>query len=109
MLRSLGSPENVYRAVATGAAEFSTVTKLEVTEARPGFAEVAAVAVDGYPRSPEHCDWTSGLMSCTSTLFGLEPAHVLREPRPWSRSRVRRGRRLSAGGPARAAVDGPAG
>ena len=55
MLRSLGSPENVYRAVATGAAEFSTVTKLEVTEARPGFAEVVAVAVDGYPRSPEHC------------------------------------------------------
>ncbi len=79
MLRSLGSPENVYRAVATGAAEFSTVTKLEVTEARPGFAEVVAVAVDGYPRSPEHCDWTSGLMSCVSTLFGLEPAHVEHE------------------------------
>jgi len=76
MLRSLGAPENVYRAIATGAAEFSTVTKLEVTDAGPGFAEVVAVAVDGLPRSIEHCAWTSGLMTCPPALFGLPPAQV---------------------------------
>jgi hypothetical protein len=55
------------------------VTGLEVTEARPGFAEVVAVAVDGCPRSPEHCAWTSGLMTCMPTLFGLQAAHVEHE------------------------------
>ena len=79
MLRSLGAPEKVYRAIATGAAEFSTVTELSVREARPGYAEVIAVAVDGFPRSIEHCAWTSGLMSCPTALFGLAPATVEHE------------------------------
>jgi diguanylate cyclase (GGDEF)-like protein len=79
MLRSLGAPENVYRAIATGAAEFSTVTKIEVADAGPGFAEVVAVAVAGLPRSIEHCAWTSGLMTCPPALFGSEPATVEHE------------------------------
>ena len=76
MLRSLGAPENAYGAVAKGAAEFSTVTRLEVTEAGPGYAEVVAVAADGFPRSIEHCSWTCGLMTCPPVLFGLGPATV---------------------------------
>jgi diguanylate cyclase (GGDEF)-like protein len=79
MLRSLGAPENVYRAIATGAAEFSTVTRLEVADAGPGFARVVAVAVDGLPRSIEHCAWTSGLMTCPPALFGLPAADVVHE------------------------------
>jgi diguanylate cyclase (GGDEF)-like protein len=76
MLRALGSPELAYSAVAKGAAEFSTVTRLEVTEARPGFVEVVAEAVEGFPRSIEHCSWTSGLMTCPPALFGLGPGVV---------------------------------
>jgi diguanylate cyclase (GGDEF)-like protein len=76
MLRSLGSPEAVYRAITSGAAEFSTVTRLEVADAGPGFAEVTAQAVDGFPRSGEHCSWTCGLMTCPPALFGLAPAVV---------------------------------
>jgi diguanylate cyclase (GGDEF)-like protein len=79
MLRSLGSPEKAYVAVAKGAAEFSTVTRLEVTDAAPGFAEVVAVAAEGFPRSSEHCAWTSGLLTCPPVLFGLEPAVVEHE------------------------------
>jgi hypothetical protein len=79
MLRSLGAPENVYRAIATGAAEFSTVTRLEVADAGPGFARVVAVAVDGLPRSIEHCAWTSGLMTCPPALFGLPAPEVVHE------------------------------
>jgi diguanylate cyclase (GGDEF)-like protein len=71
MLRSLGSPENAYVAVAKGAAEFSTVTRLEVTEGGPGFVEIVATAAEGVPRSSEHCAWTSGLLTCTPVLFGL--------------------------------------
>src|SRR6185312_8940410 len=46
MLRSLGSPEKAYGAVAKGAAEFSTVTRLEVTQAAPGHVQIVAVAVE---------------------------------------------------------------
>jgi diguanylate cyclase (GGDEF)-like protein len=79
MLRALGSPEIAYGAVAKGAAEFSTVTRLEVTQARPGFVEVVALAADGFPRSIEHCSWTSGLMTCPPALFGLAPGVVEHE------------------------------
>jgi diguanylate cyclase (GGDEF)-like protein len=79
MLRSLGSPERVYGAIATSSAEFSTVTKLEVRKAASGFAEIVASAADGFPRSPDHCAWTGGLLSCTPVLFGLDPAIVHHE------------------------------
>ncbi len=74
MLRSLGSPETVYGAIAKGAANFSTVTDLEVTQARSGYAEVVATASEGFPRSVEHCAWTCGLLTCPPALFGLSPA-----------------------------------
>ena len=76
VLRSLGSPENVYRAIATSTAEFSTVTKLELIDAGPGFADVIAAAAGGFPRSPEHCAWTCGLLTCGTVLFGQGPAVV---------------------------------
>ncbi len=79
MLRSLGSPERAYGAVAQGAAKFSTVTDLKVTQARPGHVQVVATACEGFPRSVEHCAWTSGLLTCQPVLFGLEPAVVEHE------------------------------
>src|ERR1700733_8189436 len=79
VLRSLGSPENVYRAIATGGTKFSSVTKLEATDAGAGYADVVAVAAEGFPRSVEHCAWTCGLLSCTTNLFGLPPATVSHE------------------------------
>ena len=79
MLRSLGSPENVYRAIATSSAKFSTVTMLDIAGAGPGFADVVAVAAGGFPRSPDHCAWTCGLLACGTVLFGLDPAVVEHE------------------------------
>ncbi|HUA71378.1 MAG TPA: diguanylate cyclase [Solirubrobacteraceae bacterium] len=79
MLRSLGSPENVYGAIATSTAEFSTATKLDVTDSGPGFADVVAVAAGGFPRSPDHCEWTRGLLTCGTVLFGQGPAIVEHE------------------------------
>lgn len=76
LLRSLGSPENVYREVTTSATKFSTVVRLEAVETRPGFAELVATPVDGFPRSPEHCAWTTGMLSSTTVLFGMPPANV---------------------------------
>jgi len=80
MLRSLGSPEHVYGAIATSTEpEFSTVATLDVTDAGPGFADVVAVAADGFPRSPDHCAWTCGLLTCGTVLFGLDAALVEHE------------------------------
>ena len=43
---------------------------------RPGYAEVRAVAVHGFPRHRHHCEWTIGLLTLTTALFGLKPARV---------------------------------
>ena len=52
LLRSLGSPENLYREIATSATKFSTVVRLEAAELGPGSAEIVAVPLEGFPRSP---------------------------------------------------------
>lgn len=75
LLRSLGSPEAVYRQMSVAASKFSTVSKLEAVDTGPGYAEVTAEAV-GFPRSKPHCDWTVGMLSCSTELFGLPPADV---------------------------------
>src|SRR5579884_624278 len=76
LLRSLASPEAIYRQMSTTATKFSTVSRLEAVDTGPGHAEIIAVAVDGFPRSKHHCDWTIGLLSCTTELFGMPPARV---------------------------------
>jgi hypothetical protein len=76
LLRSLGSPEEVYRQMATTSTKFSTVTNLEAVDVGPGFAEIVAVAVDGFPRDADHCAWTCGLLTQAPVLFGLAPAIV---------------------------------
>jgi diguanylate cyclase (GGDEF)-like protein len=76
LLRSLGSPENLYREISTGATKFSTVIRLEAIDTAPGFAELVAVPLNGFPRSAEHCAWTTGMLSSATVLFGLPPASV---------------------------------
>lgn len=79
LLRSLGSPEQVYRQIATTATKYSTVVSLDAVDYGPGFADIVAVAVEGFDRSPEHCAWTCGLLSQPTVLFGLPPAKVEHE------------------------------
>jgi diguanylate cyclase (GGDEF)-like protein len=76
LFRSLGSPENVYRQIATSSTKYSIVTELEAVDIGPGFAEIIAVAVDGFPRDAGHCAWTCGLLTQPTILFGLPPASV---------------------------------
>jgi diguanylate cyclase (GGDEF)-like protein len=76
LLRSLGSPEAVYRQMSVTAAKFTTVAELRAVDTGPGHAEVTARAVEGFQRSRYHCDWTVGLLSCATELFGLAPAVV---------------------------------
>ena len=79
LFRSLGSPEEVYRTLATGSAKFSVVTELEAVDVGPGYAEIVARVVDGFPRNADHCAWTCGLLTQPTVLFGLAPATVEHE------------------------------
>ena len=76
MLRSLGSPESVYRQVALTGRKYSSVTALRALDAGPGHAHLEARPLPGFPRAAAHCEWTIGLMSCMTELFGLPPASV---------------------------------
>ena len=76
LLRSLGSPENVYGQIATTSTKYSTVTNLAAVDVGPGFVEIIATAVDGFPRDANHCEWTCGLLTQPTILFGLPPATV---------------------------------
>jgi diguanylate cyclase (GGDEF)-like protein len=76
LLRSLGSVEAVLQAVAQTAAKLSTATEMDAVEVGPGRAIVRAAARDGFTRHPINCDWTTGLLSGTPSLFGLPRALV---------------------------------
>jgi diguanylate cyclase (GGDEF)-like protein len=76
LLRSLGSPEAVYRQIAITSGKFSVVITMEAVDVGPGYAEIVANAIDGFPRTPDHCAYTSGLLTQTTVLFGLPPATV---------------------------------
>jgi diguanylate cyclase (GGDEF)-like protein len=65
--------------MATSATKFSTVSRLEATDVGAGYAEIVAVAAEGFPRSSDHCAWTCGLLSQPTVLFGLSPATVEHE------------------------------
>ena len=79
LLRSLGSPEDVYRQIATAASKYSTVASFEAVRWGAGFAEIVAVAAEGFPRDANHCASTCGLLTQTPVLFGLPPATVEHE------------------------------
>ena len=75
-LRSLGSPEAVFQAIARSAPRLSAVTEMDALEVLPGRAVITARARDGFTRGRLHCDWTTGLLAGTPILFGLPLARV---------------------------------
>jgi diguanylate cyclase (GGDEF)-like protein len=76
LMRSLGSPEAIYGAMAQAGSKFTTASVLEAVEVEPGRALIRDRAVDGFDRTISHCDWSKGLLSQPTCLFGLPPASV---------------------------------
>jgi diguanylate cyclase (GGDEF)-like protein len=76
LLRSLGSPENVYRQIATTSGKFSVVIEMSAVDVGPGYAEIVANPLEDFPRTPDHCAYTCGLLTQTPVLFGLPPSVV---------------------------------
>ena len=76
ILRSFGSTEELLKNVATTAAKYSAVTSMEVLEVAADSARVAAVTRTGVVRDRHFCDYTAGVLSQSSVLFGHGPAEV---------------------------------
>jgi diguanylate cyclase (GGDEF)-like protein len=77
LFRSLGSPGEVLRNVALTSSKISTATKLEPVEIGDGYAIVEAWAIEGLERDVTFCEYTAGVMSGTSALFGMDRASVV--------------------------------
>jgi diguanylate cyclase (GGDEF)-like protein len=76
VLRGLGSPEELLRRIPVAAQRFSVAAALEAGEVRSGYGEIRAFANPGFERHRRHCEWTAGLLTQTTLLFGLPPATV---------------------------------
>jgi diguanylate cyclase (GGDEF)-like protein len=76
LMRSLGSPEEIYRQITQAGSKFTTVSKLDAVEVTPGRALIRERVLPGFDRTKPHCDWAKGLLSQPTILFGLPPAVV---------------------------------
>ena len=76
LLRSLGSPEEIFRQMAVTATKFSTTAELEAVEVEPGRAVIRAKERAGFTRHRHHCLWTRGMLTQPTILFSLPPATV---------------------------------
>ena len=76
VLRGMGSPEAILEQVTTAVSKFSAVTEMEPVSVGPGRAVVRARGRNGFARHGHLCEWTKGLLSQPTVLFGLAPAVV---------------------------------
>jgi diguanylate cyclase (GGDEF)-like protein len=76
LLRSLGSPEEVLGQVTVAASKFSAVADMEAIQVSPGRAVVRAREREGFARGRHQCNFTIGLLSQATMLFGLPAANV---------------------------------
>jgi diguanylate cyclase (GGDEF)-like protein len=76
LLRSLGSPDEIYEKMALTAGKFSTLATLSAVESEPGRAVISSRPHSHFERHRHHCNWTGGLLSQPTVLFGLPPATV---------------------------------
>lgn len=76
-LRSLGSPSEVLRNIASTSSKYSTVTRSTALKIGPSEGLVEHRPVAGFARERHLCDYTKGALTQVSPLFGLPPATVV--------------------------------
>jgi diguanylate cyclase (GGDEF)-like protein len=111
LIGALGSPQQVLRSCARANAKFSTTSTMRALEVRPGRGVVEYRVPPGCRPSRLDCDYTRGILSQVTALFGLPPAMVDHpacqvDGHPWCRyvvlwSRWSRWRRPTGWGPLR--------
>ena len=76
LMRSLGSPEEIFHQITQAGSKFTTASVLDAIEVTPGHATLTSHACPGFTRTRQSCDWAKGLISQPPVLFGLPPAIV---------------------------------
>lgn len=79
VLRSLGSPGELYRNIAAATSKFAAVSAMAAVEVTDGHARVSAVSLPGFRRHPMFCRYVAGQLSQAAVLYGLDPARVIEE------------------------------
>ena len=76
VLRTLGSPRQVFRRLPRTVSKFSTVSRLEILEATATSATAAMHLHEDYEHSALDCDFARGLLTTIPEIFGLRAATV---------------------------------
>jgi diguanylate cyclase (GGDEF)-like protein len=76
VVRSLGSPRAVFRALHRAVPKFTTTSTMEVLSTTRTSAELDYRLHDGYEHSRLDCEYAQGLFESIPTVFGLPPARV---------------------------------
>ncbi|GGI06546.1 EAL domain-containing protein [Egicoccus halophilus] len=76
LIRTLGSPQQVFRQLPSAVTKFSTTSTMTMLEVGKQHAEIVYVLHDGYVHSRLDCDYARGLISTVPAFFGLPAAHV---------------------------------
>lgn len=79
LLRTLGSPRQVYGKLPRAVQKFSTTSTMQILETRATAATIRYRLHDGYPHSRLDCLYTQGLLSTVPMIFRLPPARVVHD------------------------------
>ena len=71
VLRTLGSPAQVFRRMPRTAAKFTTTSTMEVLAISATSATMALHLHEGFEHSPLDCEYARGLATTVPTIFGL--------------------------------------
>jgi diguanylate cyclase (GGDEF)-like protein len=76
VLRTMGSPQQVYRQVPRAVAKFSAVSTMRTLEAGATSATVRLTLHEGFRHSRLDCLYAQGLLTTVPTVFGLPAARI---------------------------------
>ncbi len=77
VLRTLGTPRQVFRRLPRTAAKFTTVSTMEVRETSATSATTVLHLHEGYEHSALDCDYARGLATTVPEVFGLPPGVIV--------------------------------
>ncbi|SNS86373.1 diguanylate cyclase (GGDEF) domain-containing protein [Geodermatophilus pulveris] len=76
LVRTMGSPRQVYRQLPRAVAKFSTTSTMRVLAASGTSATLSYTLHEGYRHSRLDCEYAQGLIGMVPTIFGLPPADL---------------------------------
>lgn len=79
LLRTMGSPRQVFGKLPRAVQKFSTTSTMEIVETAATTATIRYRLHDGHPHSRLDCLYTQGLLSTVPAIFSLDPARIVHD------------------------------